>query len=116
MLKFLFDENVNDQILRGLRQRGIANLVSVKEVERKETDDEEILSWAAAGGFVVVTHDVSTMMDFAWRRVVRGLSMPGVIVIPMGLPVGVAIVDLEIACIAGEADDFRDSVRFLPFK
>jgi hypothetical protein len=50
----------------------------VQDVGLTGADDPTILEWAAAGGRILFTHDVSTMTRFAYERVAAGLAMPGV--------------------------------------
>lgn len=60
--------------------------MSVQEVGLRQADDLVVLEWAANEGRIVVTHDVSTMLDFAYERVAAGLPMPGVFEIPDQTP------------------------------
>ena len=70
MLRFLADENFNNQIVRGiLRRNANVDIVRVQDVGLAEVDDPIILEWAAGQRRVVLTHDVSTMTDFAYQRV-----------------------------------------------
>lgn len=116
MPKLPFDENVSDHIWQGLVRRGIADLVSVKHVRLAATRDEEILHWAAKHDYEVVTHDVSTMTSKAWQRVALGLRMPGVIAIPLRVATRLVLDDLQLACEAGNPDDFVNVVRYVPFR
>jgi hypothetical protein len=92
-LKFLVDENFNHKTLAGIKRRepGL-DIVAVQEVGLRETEDPEVLDWAAQEGRVVVTHDVSTFSVFAFERVAAGLPMPGVIEIPETVPMRVILV------------------------
>lgn len=45
------------------------------------TPDPDILHFAAEHDYVVITHDHSTMPDFAYQRMREGLIMPGLIVV-----------------------------------
>lgn len=82
-------ENVKSAIFRGvMRRRPGLDFVRVEDVGLVKTDDRIILEWAAEHGRIVVTHDVSTMKDYAYDRVRVGLPMPGVIEIPERLAIG----------------------------
>jgi predicted nuclease of predicted toxin-antitoxin system len=62
MIRLLTDENLDHDLVRGvLRQRSELDLVQVHSVGLAETDDRDILAWAAREQRVVVTHDVNTM-------------------------------------------------------
>lgn len=67
MLQFLSDENFHGQIVRGLflREPNL-DLVRVQDVGLREIDDPIILDWAATNDRIVLTHDRSTMPDFAY--------------------------------------------------
>ena len=50
----------------------------------------------------------------AWDRVARGLPMPGVAILRVLLTIGQAVNELELIALAGDPDDFRDQVIYLP--
>jgi hypothetical protein len=89
MLRFLADENLNNQIVRGvLRRNPNIDIVRVQDVGLAEADDPTVLEWAAQNGYVLLTHDVATMTSFAYERVQAGLAMPGLFEIGRQVPVG----------------------------
>lgn len=48
MLRFVSDENLNNQIVRGiLRRNANLDIVRVQDVALSQTDDRVILEWAA---------------------------------------------------------------------
>jgi predicted nuclease of predicted toxin-antitoxin system len=65
-LRWLADENFNNDILRALRRRrpGI-DMVRVQDAGLTGADDEAILAWAAEQDRVLLTHDVSTITAHA---------------------------------------------------
>jgi hypothetical protein len=115
MLRLLTDEDVHGDIIDGLRRRqsGV-DLVRVQDVGPSHTPDAAILEWAAQQGRVVVSVDKKTLAIAAWDRVARGLPMPGVAFLRIVLTIGQAINELEILALAGNADDLRDQVVYLP--
>ena len=78
------------------------------------TPDPIILEWAAQQGRVVVSVDKKTLAVDAWDRVARGLPMPGVAILRILLTIGQAINELELIALAGNPEDFRDQVIYLP--
>lgn len=79
MIRLLADENFNGDILRGLQRRVPAiDVPRVQDLSIRGADDEAVLEWAAAEGRMVLTHDVSTLIDFAWKRVASGRRHSGV--------------------------------------
>ncbi|MEH2383418.1 MAG: DUF5615 family PIN-like protein [Nostoc sp.] len=56
MLRFLADENLNNQIVRGvLRRNSNIDIVRVQDVGLTEIDDATVLEWAAQNERVVLT-------------------------------------------------------------
>ena len=116
MLRFLADENFNGRILRGLLRRlPDLDLVRAQDVEAlRGVADPILLEWAAEHGRVLLTHDISTMVRHAYRRVVDRRAMPGVFEVSAELPVGVAIEELLLIARASEPGEWEGQVRFLP--
>jgi predicted nuclease of predicted toxin-antitoxin system len=82
MLRMLIDENVNQDLIRGvLRRRPGFDLVSANNVGLSESTDMEILDWAVRQQRVVLTHDVNTMTRFAIERIKRGEPMGGIFIV-----------------------------------
>jgi hypothetical protein len=106
---------VHGDIVAGLRRHQPAlDLVRVQDVGLGHTPDPLILDWAAQEGRVVVSLDKKTLAADAWERVARGLPMAGVAILRTVLTIGQAIGELELIALAGEPDDFRDQVVYLP--
>jgi predicted nuclease of predicted toxin-antitoxin system len=115
MLPLLTDEDVHGNIVAGLRRRQpLLDIVRVQDVGLRQLPDTVILEWAARTGRVVVSVDKKTLAVDAWDRVAHGLPMPGVIILRIILSIGRAIDELEVAAIAGTADDLRNQVIYLP--
>lgn len=115
MLQFLSDENFHGQILRGLfRRQPNLDLVRVQDVGLREIDDPIILDWAATNDRIVLTHDRSTMSDFAYARLSRGEAMPGLFVVSNKMPIGQAIDELLIVATCSEQDEWKGVVLYLP--
>lgn len=92
---FLADENFNNQIVRGvLRQSPSIDIVRVQDVGLSGADDPTVLAWAAQETRVVLTHDVATMLSFAYERIRAGRSMPGLFEVSRRVPIGLAIEDI----------------------
>lgn len=117
MIRFLADENLNNDILRGLlRRTGGVDIVRAQDVGLAGVDDRTVLEWAAREARVIVTHDVSTLVGFAWERVARGNGHAGVIAVAQALPVAAVIEDLVLLAQCGERDECEDAVLFLPLR
>ena len=115
MLSFAADENLDFDIVRGLRRRlpGI-DIVTVQEAGLRGNVDPDVLAWAAATGRVLLSHDVSTLIAFAYDRVRGGLRMPGLFEVGQGVSVGQAIDDLALIAECSLEGEWEGQVRFLP--
>ena len=117
MIKFLADENFNNQIVRGvLRQNPNVDIVRVQDVGLSGVDDPGVLSWAAQEGRVVLTHDVATMIAFAYERIQVGLPMPGLFEVKRRIPVGLVIEEIILIAECSLDGEWERQVRFLPLK
>jgi hypothetical protein len=115
MLRLLIDEDVHGDIVEGLhRRQPTLDLVRVWDVGLRHTPDPVILDWAAQQGRVVISVDKKTLAVDAWNRVARGLPMSGVAILRLILSMGQAINELELIAMAGNADNLRDQVIYLP--
>jgi hypothetical protein len=117
MAQFLADENFNNQIVRGvLRQNPNVDVVRVQDVNLSGVDDPTVLAWAAKEGRIVLTHDVATMMTFAYQRIQDGLSMPGLFEVSRRVPVGLAIEEIILIAECSLEGEWEGQVRFLPLR
>ena len=77
MLAYLLDECVHGGLFEALsEQEPKLDVVRVQDVGLKSTDDRRILARAADEGRLVVTNDRSTLIGFAYDRVIAGRPMP----------------------------------------
>lgn len=117
MVRFLADENFNNQIVRGLfRQSPRIDMVRVQDVDLSGADDPTVLSWAAQEKRVVLTHDVATMITFAYERINAELSMPGLFEVSRRVPVGLAIEEVILIDQCSLDGEWEGQVRFLPLR
>lgn len=117
MLRFLADENFNNQILRGiLRQNPYVDVVRVQDVGLSQADDPTVLEWAAQQGRVILTHDVTTMTRFAYERIQADLSMPGLFEVSRRVSLGQAIEEILLLAECSLEGEWEGQVRFLPLR
>lgn len=115
MIRFAADEDLDNHILRGLRNRlPTIDIVRAQDAALSGASDHEILAWAAEANRVLLSHDASTMTAAAYARVASTGHMPGVIIIPQWLPIGPTIEELLLVAECSEPDDWLGRVRFLP--
>ncbi|MEO1390031.1 MAG: DUF5615 family PIN-like protein [Cyanobacteria bacterium J06634_6] len=117
MIQFLADENFNNQIVRGvLRQNPDIDIVRVQDVGLSGADDPSVLSWAAKEERIVLTHDVATMITFAYDRIQAELPMPGLFEVKRQVPVGLVIEEIILIAACSLDGEWEGQVRFLPLK
>jgi hypothetical protein len=116
-IRFLADENFNRHIVTGVKRRtpGI-DILRVQQVGLRTVDDPAVLDWAAGEERILLTHDVSTMADFAYERVAAGLAMPGVFEVRESLPIAVVIDELVVIDGASEPEDWKNLILYLPLR
>jgi predicted nuclease of predicted toxin-antitoxin system len=89
-------------------------LIRVQDVGLIEVEDPAILAWAAEKQRIILTHDRATMPDFAYERLVRGESMPGMFVINDRMPTRQAIDELLLLIDCTEQIEWKGVVLYLP--
>lgn len=115
MIRLLADENFNADILRGLRRRVPAvDAPRVQDVGMRSADDETVLAWAAAEGRMVLTHDVSTLIAFARKRLAARQRHSGVVAISQQAPVGAVVADLVLLVECSSDDEWANQILFIP--
>jgi hypothetical protein len=115
MLRLVSDEDVHDDIMRGLRRREpTLDIVRAIDVGLDHTPDPIILEWAAGQDRVLLTGDVNTMVGFAWSRVKSALPMPGVLALLENIGIGRVIDDILLVAVCYAPDEFKDQVLFIP--
>ena len=117
MIRFLADENFDNDIIRGiLRRRAGIDIIRVQDIGLSSVSDEIILNAAAEEGRILLTHDVKTVTAIAFARVKEGLPMSGVLEVRKNLPLGSVIEDLLVLDELSLPEDWEGQVRFLPLK
>lgn len=117
MLRLLADENFNNNVVRGLLRR-VADLdiVRVQDVGLAGVDDPTLLEWAAQHNRVLLTHDVSTINQYAHARIEAGQAMPGVFEVSRTTPIGPVIEDILLLAECSLEDEWAGQIRYLPLK
>jgi predicted nuclease of predicted toxin-antitoxin system len=117
MLRLLIDENIDHDILRGLKSRlPQLDYVLVKQIGMSGFPDSKLLRWAAIENRIIVTHDIKTMIPDAERCVRRGEPMAGIILVPKRMAIGRAIIDLELTVACLSQSEMRNRIEYLPLR
>jgi hypothetical protein len=107
------DQHVPRAITSELRLHGV-DILTAYEDGASEMEDPALLDRAGALARVLFTRDEDLLAE-ATRRQRAGLSFYGVIYAhQLRVPIGICIRDLEIIALAGDPEDLRNGVVFLP--
>ena len=114
-VRYLFDEDFNGRIVRGVRRRASTlDTVTVQEAGLGDAPDPAVLGWAATAGRMVVSHDHRTMRAYADERLTAGQAMAGLILVRQDYPLGQAIDDLVLIGETTTAEEWQGKILFLP--
>ncbi len=116
-MRWLADENFNNDILRGLRRRNPSiDITRAQDAGLTGVDDEILLAWAAEQERVLLTHDVSTMTACTYGRVKNGETMPGVFEVSRAVPIQTAIEDILLLTECSNPGEWEGQIRYLPLR
>ena len=115
MIRFAADENFDRRVVTGVRRLDPAiDILTVQDAGRTGAADPDVLAWAAADGRVVLTHDVQTMIRFAYDRVRTGDPMAGLGVVRLPCDHAAVIESIVTAAYCSDPADWADQVHYLP--
>ncbi len=115
MLRLLADENLNHDLIRGvLRRLPSLDIVRVQDVGLQQRDDPTVLEWAARERRIIVTHDANTMPAFAFERIRRSESMPGLLVVTQSAALANVIDDLVLIAECADGAEYDGQVIYVP--
>ena len=117
MVRFLADENFNNDIMRGvLRRNAEIDIVRIQDIGLTGIEDPEVLEWAAKENRVLLSHDVATITKYAYERIEAGLPMPGVFEVGHAVPVSTAIDDILLIAELSLENEWEAQVIYLPLR
>src|SRR5467141_48781 len=117
MIGLAFDENFNNDVIRGLLRRSPAlDVVRVQDAGLAGLDDPGVLAWAAGQRRVLISHDVATLSAFAYARVQASQPMPGLFEVGHAVPIATAIEDLLLIAECSLPGEWEGQVRYLPLR
>jgi hypothetical protein len=113
--RFLADHDLNENILQGVRRREPAiALGRVRDFGLERAPDQEVLAFAAAQGWIVVSHDVNSMPAAARGRIETGEPTGGLIMVHQRASLAPTIEDLLLIWACSEAEEWVNEIQFLP--
>ena len=113
--RFLADEDLRHGIVLAVRRlEPLVQIITVRDASLRSASDSEVLDFAANQGWIVLSHDVNTMRAVAERRVLEGLPMPGVFLIPEIRSTTAAAESLRLIWSASAFEEWSDRIMYLP--
>ena len=113
--RFLADHDFNEHIIDSLARREPAiEMVRARQHNLDAQPDTVLLGFAAASGFLVLSHDVNTMPAAAYTRIESGMPMPGLLMVRQTDPIASVVDSLLLIWAASEAEEWNGQVWFLP--
>jgi hypothetical protein len=114
ILYFQADGDLNQIILHAMmRREPRLDFQTAEAAGLAGLRDPEVLALAAREGRVLVTHDQKTMPRH-FAEFIATETSPGVLIIPQRLPVATAVEDLLLIWSTMDADEWKNTIRFLP--
>jgi len=78
------------------------------------TPDDEILQWIEEAGYVLVSRNRRTLSQHLREHLEAGGHIPGIFLLSRRSSLGHIIEDLILIWEAGDPEEYRDRVEFLP--
>ena len=116
-VRFLADEDLDSDIIDGLRSREPAiDILDVKTAGLRRASDPALLDLAAKQDRILVTHDRRTMTYYAGKRLAAGRLIAGVFIVPQRSAIGDILESLLLVWTASQAEEWRNQIVYLPFR
>jgi hypothetical protein len=113
--RFLADQDVNDAIVSGvLRLEPTIEFIRLRDFGLEELPDEQVLRFAAREGWIVVSHDVSSMPVAAAALLSAKEPMRGLFLVQQRSPIAPNIESLVLVWSASEAEEWIGQIEYLP--
>ena len=117
MLRFAADENLNNDIVRGLLRRAPAlDIIRIQDAGLSSADDPTVLAWTAREQRILLTHDVTTITRYAYDRIRSSQPMPGVFEINRQVAIGTVIEDLLLLAESSLENEWEGQILYLPLR
>jgi len=115
-VRFLADEDIDVDIVQGLRSREPAiDIPDVNSAGLRGTKDPALLELAAEQDRILISHDRNTMTRHFCERLVSGKSSPGVFIVPKRpSAIGDTIEWLLLVWAASRSEEWRDQIVYVP--
>jgi hypothetical protein len=116
-MKLLADENINNEILRRMQTRHPEfEVIRVQDTVLFHAADPVILEWATENDYVLISHDVNTMINETYQRIAQEIHTTGVLIIREPYSIGAVIADLALIIEANQPEEWANKVTFIPLR
>ena len=113
-VRFQADADLNQIIVKAtLRREPTIDFQTAQASQLSGLKDEEVLSLAAKGGRILVTHDRKTIPHH-FAKFITFHTSPGVLIVPQKQPVANVAEDLILIWAVTEAEEWINKIRSLP--
>ena len=113
--RFLADHDFNEHIVDGVvRREPSVEIIRARDIGLDAAADSVLLQAAADQNLLVISHDVNTMPEAAYRRIEQRLGVAGVLMVRQREPIAAAIENLILIWSTSESEEWRNQVWFLP--
>lgn len=115
-VRFLADENLDADIVDGLRSREPSiDILDVKNAGLRGTEDPALLELAVEQDRILITYDRKTMTRHFRERMAAGQPTPGLFIVPnRENAIGEIIEWLLLVWTASQAEEWRDTIVYFP--
>jgi predicted nuclease of predicted toxin-antitoxin system len=113
--RFLADNDLNDAIVRGtLRREPAIEFSRLRELGLERLPDADVLRFAAREGWIVVSHDVSSMTAAAYALLAGNEPISGLLLVHQAGAIAPILDSLVLIWSASEGEEWFGVVEFLP--
>jgi hypothetical protein len=116
---FLLDEHISPILRRALEEAEAAMQVywiGDGIAPPKGTPDPALLLWIEAQNLLLLTNNRASMPVHLAAHLHSGHHVPGIVQLPAEPDLGSVVADLQLIWGAGEPDEFRDRITYLPLR
>jgi len=117
-VRWLADENFDNDIVRGLRRRSaLFDIVRVQDIKQiSGQTDLAVLAWATTSSRILLTHDLATMIPaMKEQHRLESLCSP-IVLVPDSLPIGLVIDEILLLDECSVESDWTVGVVYLPLR
>src|SRR5262245_29432854 len=113
-IRFQADADLRIAIIKAIvrREPGL-DFQSARAADLFGLSDAEVLAAAAREGRLLVSHDRRTMPHH-FSTFIETKSSPGLLIIPQGIAIAVAVEELLLIWLASEPEEWVDRICYLP--